>query len=70
MGPPAICNVTRVAKVMMVQGHVLSGPGRVLAEGQVIGDCFYVPDFWPPLTDDPLAAGTRNMVNMDHLPAA
>ena len=51
----------RVAKVI-VQGHVLAGPGTVLAEGQVIGDCFYAPDFWPPLTNDPLAAGTRDMV--------
>ena len=51
----------RVAKVI-VQGHVLAGPGKVLAEGHVIGDCFYVPDFWPPLTDDPLTAGTQNIV--------
>ena len=57
-GTPGNTQREKVAKVI-VQDHVLAGPGTVLAEGQVIGDCFYVPDFWPPLTDDPLAAGTR-----------
>ena len=62
-GTPGNTQREKVAKVI-VQGHVLAGPGTVLAEGQVIGDCFYVPDFWPPLTDDPLAAGTRNIVDL------
>ena len=60
-GAPGNVQRERVAKVL-VQGRVLAGPGTVLAEGQVIGDCFYVPDFWPPLTDDPLAAGTQNII--------